>query len=113
MGLEATEPLRLAKEFVFLCHTPCVTLSEERLTELRPWGNAGEPPKPWWLGAPLFFPGPWLALKARREPRFRSKPPSIGAQRLRRTLETRVEAGVLGLGLIPLSEGSREHTRWV
>jgi hypothetical protein len=104
MGSEATEPLRLVKEFVFLCHTPCVTLSEERLTELCPWGNAG----------PLFFLGPWVALKAWREPRIRSKPPSIGAQRLRRTLETRAEAaGVLGLSLIPLSEGSRERTRWV
>jgi hypothetical protein len=42
-GLEASEPLEPAEEFVFLCHAPCMTLSEEWLTELPLQGCAGEP----------------------------------------------------------------------
>jgi len=44
MGLEAPELLKLAEEFVFLRHAPCVTLSEEWLTTPRLWDNAREPP---------------------------------------------------------------------
>jgi hypothetical protein len=46
VGPEASEPLKPAEEFVFLCHAPCVTLSEERLTEPRLQGSAEEPPSP-------------------------------------------------------------------
>jgi hypothetical protein len=42
-GPEAPKPLQPAEGFVSLCHAPCVTLSEERLTAPHPLGSAGEP----------------------------------------------------------------------
>ena len=45
-------PIEPAEEFVFLRHAPCVTLSKERLIELRLRGSVREPPEPQWLGAP-------------------------------------------------------------
>jgi hypothetical protein len=83
VGPEAPKLLKPAQEFVFLCHAPCVTLSEERLIELSPFGTALGAPEPWWLGAHLLMPKPWLAPKARREPRFGSRLPSIGSLRLK------------------------------
>jgi hypothetical protein len=84
------------------------------LTELRPFGTALGAPEPWWLGTHLLMPGPWLAPKVRREPRFRSRLPSIRSLRLKRAPEHRAEAaGVLGLGLIPWPEGTRKCTRWI
>jgi hypothetical protein len=57
VGPEASEPLKPAMEFVFLCHAPCVTLSRERLTEPRSQGSAREPPppEPRWLGEHLLM----------------------------------------------------------
>jgi hypothetical protein len=40
----AQKPLEAVKGLVFLCHTPCVTLSGVWLTELHPRGSTGEPP---------------------------------------------------------------------
>jgi hypothetical protein len=48
MGLEALELLVLAKEFYFLRHAPCVTLSRERLID--PYRGAV-------LGSPLSLGG--------------------------------------------------------
>jgi hypothetical protein len=63
-------PLKLAEEFVFLRHAPCVTLSEERLIVPRLRGGAREPQALVAQGA-QFRLEPWLALKAGREPRNR------------------------------------------
>jgi hypothetical protein len=43
-GSGTLEPLKLAEEFVFLCHVPCVTLSEEWLTEPHLQAALGSPP---------------------------------------------------------------------
>jgi hypothetical protein len=42
--MRAQEPLEAAEELVFLCHTPCVFLSGERLAVPCPRGSVGEPP---------------------------------------------------------------------
>jgi hypothetical protein len=68
VGPEALEPLNLVEEFVFLHHAPSVALSEEWLIASHMLGYL-------WLG-------PWLALRAGREPRIRSRFPSIGSLRL-------------------------------
>jgi hypothetical protein len=39
-------------------------------------------PEPWWLGAYLMVPEPWLVPEAGREPRIGSRLPSIGSLRL-------------------------------
>jgi hypothetical protein len=71
-GPRSPRPLKPVEEFVFLRHTPCVTLSEEWLTVPRPLGSVGEPSSLGAQGACLQL-GPWLALKARRGPRIRLK----------------------------------------
>jgi hypothetical protein len=43
VGLGAPEPLEAVKEFVFLCHASCVTLSEEWLIAPHSRGSAWEP----------------------------------------------------------------------
>jgi hypothetical protein len=88
VGPEAPKPLKPAKEFVFLRRAPCVTLSEEQLTEPCLWGSAREPLESWWLGAICLELRPWLALKTMREPRIGSRPPSIGSLRLGQALES-------------------------
>jgi hypothetical protein len=57
--------------FVFLCHAPDVTLSEEQLAGARFGSVAGEPPGIGSPGACLLVPGPWLASVARQEPKAR------------------------------------------
>jgi hypothetical protein len=76
MGSEAPELLKPVEEFVFLRHAPCVTLSEEWLTEPHPRGYVGEPPEPWWLGAHLLVPGAkdWAQASVDREPEARASP---------------------------------------
>ena len=44
MGPEAHEPSEAMGSFVFLCHTPNVTLSEEQLAGPHLGSNAEEPP---------------------------------------------------------------------
>ena len=78
MGLEAPT-LKLVEEFVFLCQTPCVTLSVDRAT---PTGQRWGVPKPLVAQGAPFMPGPWLAPKTRREPRIKSRLPLIGSLRL-------------------------------
>ena len=66
------------------------------------------------LGVHLLMPGHCREPKARRETRIGSMLPSIGSERLGRAPEPRAEAAdVLGLGLIPWPDGSRERTQWV
>ena len=43
MGLEASEPLEVMESFIFLCHAPNVTLSEEQLVGARLGSGAMEP----------------------------------------------------------------------
>jgi len=84
------------------------------LIEPRPRGSAREPPEPRWLGPHLLAPRPRLAPKAGREPWIASRLPSFRRPRFGRAPEPRaVEAGVLGLGLIPWPKGMRECTRGV
>jgi hypothetical protein len=111
-GLEASEPLKPAEEFVFLRHAPCVTLSEERLTKPPLLGSAREPLS---LVGSGHLSRAWVlaSVEGQVGPRIGSRP-SIGSLRLERAPESRVEAAcVLGLDLIPLPEGTRELTRWV
>jgi hypothetical protein len=44
MGLEAPEPPMAVKNFVFLCHTPDMTLLEEELAGAHLGSGAREPP---------------------------------------------------------------------
>jgi hypothetical protein len=44
VGLEAPEPPEAVGSFVFLCHAPDVTLSEEQLIGARLESGAREPP---------------------------------------------------------------------
>jgi hypothetical protein len=43
MGLEAPEPPKDVRSFIFLCHAPNVTLSEEQLARARLGSSAREP----------------------------------------------------------------------
>jgi hypothetical protein len=44
VGLEAREPLEAVESFIFLCHAPDVTLSEEQLAGLRLGSSVEESP---------------------------------------------------------------------
>ena len=57
MGSDAPEPVKLAEEFVFLHHAPCVTLSEEWLTAPPLLGSAREPPTLGGSGHTFLCPG--------------------------------------------------------
>jgi hypothetical protein len=58
VGSEALEPLEAAGSFVFLCHTPDVTLSKEQLIGARLGSDTKEPPVIDSLGLYLLVPGP-------------------------------------------------------
>ena len=57
MGPEAPEPLEVVENFVFLCHAPDVTLSEEQLVGVRLGSGAREPPGISSLGLVFLCPG--------------------------------------------------------
>jgi hypothetical protein len=57
MGPEACEPSEAVGSFVFLYHTPDVTLSEEQLVEPRLGSSAEEPPSIGSSGPVFLCPG--------------------------------------------------------
>jgi hypothetical protein len=108
MGLEAPEPLEAVEEdFVSLCHAPCVILSGEQSARPRPRGSAWEPPSLNGSGCRLLEPGPWVELKAGKELRVRSRPPSVESLGLGRALGPRVEVQACSGSAFPLSQRVR------
>jgi hypothetical protein len=57
MGSKAPKPPKAARSFVFLCHAPNVTLSEEQLAGACPRSDTREPPGIGSLGLVFLYLG--------------------------------------------------------
>jgi hypothetical protein len=89
MGSEAPEPSKAAGSFVFLCHSPDVTLSEERLVGACLGSGAKEPPGISGLGLSSCVQTLLASIAGRepragprgavnREPKARGSPQALG-----------------------------------